>query len=477
MNKIEILNALAENILEYNILGSIEILNVTTNLELAASHDAVFYNIRDDGKACQLFLSRLALVSPALVILSGSISQSLKETLSATDYIIVPPKQFMLAQKRMCDYLYPRSWDESNGPLCVGITGTNGKTSTAQLAAQISWHNNISACSIGTLGLVSAEGEKICDLGSTTPSYIELRRLIFQYQARFCVFFIEVSSHALVQDRLYDIKLAAAAWTSFSQDHLDYHKNLTEYFLAKSLIGQKLKGLKQKIIVAQSLLPQLSNFNLSPLRYKVAPELDFSSISLPFFKAAYNRENMQLAFALNVELWGHSVRPKIAKMQPPAGRFDIMPYKDGLVVIDYAHTPDALENICRTLVTDFVDYNLKVVFGCGGNRDKVKRPLMGAIASRYGKVIILTSDNPRDEAPHLILDDIKAGIVENNSFELVLEVDREKAIRLALKDFTNKDLVLIAGKGHEDYQIIAGKKTYFSDHNICKKIFAEESIE
>jgi len=335
------------------------------------------------------------------------------------------------------------------------------------------------AISIGTIGVQDVNGALIEDIESTTPSYVELRKLIHRFQDKYEAVFMEVSSHALVQDRLYDVRLDAAAWTSFSQDHLDYHRTMEEYFNAKLLIERKyLKPAASLLLPAQEKELQSMMSDLAPTaRVKIASTLDERGYALTleerplFYRSSYNQSNAEIALQLNADIYGEAAvkNIKLKDIKTPLGRFSVIELsEDNMAIVDYAHTPDALVNIGQAIKSAFPQHSLTVVFGCGGNRDKTKRPLMGKAVSDFADKIIVTSDNPRDEAPEDIIIDILAGI--KTGYEAV--VDRKKAIHAALESLGKKEIILIAGKGHEEYQEIKGVKHPFSDFNIVKEFKA-----
>jgi UDP-N-acetylmuramoyl-L-alanyl-D-glutamate--2,6-diaminopimelate ligase len=284
---------------------------------------------------------------------------------------------------------------------------------------------------------------------------------------------MELSSHALVQNRLFDILLDKAAWTSFSQDHLDYHRTMEEYFDAKLLIERKYLKENQSLLIPvlekvlyETILKQAPN-----TRVKLAKTLDERGLGKTleerplFYHSTYNQSNAELALQLNADLFGEKdiQNIQLKDIKTPPGRFSIIELgSENLAIVDYAHTPDALVNIGAAIKNAFPTHKLTVVFGCGGNRDKTKRPMMGKAVSDFANKIIVTSDNPRDESPEDIIIDILSGI--KVGYEAV--VDRKKAIHAALESIEEKEIILIAGKGHEEYQEIKGVKHPFSDFSI-----------
>ena len=439
------------------------IYSLTTNLQAAKHEDIVFYKVTSDPKSLENFLNRLKNSTPGLIVLNHDAQSFIK----SDNCVFIKADKFLDIQKKLLDHIMPIKGTMK----IVGVTGTNGKTTTVNLAMHVSTKLLHPAISIGTIGVNDANGPLLVDTESTTPSYVEIRKIIHKYQDKYDACFIEVSSHALVQGRLFDIMLDGAGWTSFSQDHLDYHKTMDEYFAAKLLIESKFlkmgsplvlpaaeKDLKDKILKARP-----------DINILVAPKLEergFTDLTL-FYQSIYNQSNMEVALQLNANLWGEDKIKKIdiKKIETPKGRFSIIELEnESMAIIDYAHTPDALINIGTAIKKSFPGHSITVIFGCGGNRDKTKRPLMGKAVSTFAEKIIVTSDNPRDEAPEDIVMDIITGIT--SGYEAV--IDRKKAILYALESIRKKEIVLIAGKGHEEYQEIKGVKHPFSDFKIVE---------
>ncbi len=470
MNNIQIKSVLAPMITS----GEVRAGNYTqlkTQLQNADDKAVVFYRLHPGGQAEDVLTARLAGVADCLLIVNRNCPAIKKRP----NTIVISDENFHRAQTLLSNLFYPND----NSLLIAGVTGTNGKTTTVNLACQIASFCGKRALALGTLGLTNEKGEVIEDLQSTTPSYIEIRRLIHSYQKKIDVIFMEVSSHALEQGRLGEMQLSVACWTSFSQDHLDYHSTMEQYFQAKCLLfQQKLKPSAPCYICAhlQPIFQQVSDSERLVVE-GVSCELA-TDVNLPLsFRPKYNRDNLALAVSMNKYLWGdeyvaQNLKKNLTMLKAPTGRFSVIPYGENLVVIDYAHTPDALENICLAIREAFPDFQLITVFGCGGNRDKLKRPIMGALAEKHSDYVIVTSDNPRYEDPEAIIDDIVAGIkgnYERHSY-------RRQAIRHALSMLSQKQIVLIAGKGHEEYQEVKGIKRFFSDFEEVKVFMGEKSV-
>jgi UDP-N-acetylmuramoyl-L-alanyl-D-glutamate--2,6-diaminopimelate ligase len=323
--------------------------------------------------------------------------------------------------------------------------------------------------SIGTLG-VRSNHKTILDFGLTSPSLIDLRKYLNIYgkDKDFCV--LEASSHALMQSRLFGLEFEMGGWLSFSQDHLDYHKTMEEYFAAKALITNYVKD-SGKIFVPSS---QSDLFNkISRVTSKVQKARVIEQTLPLFFSTNFNRNNLEVAVDM-VECGFNIVVPDIFhKIIPPDGRFYIKPFRTNFIVVDFAHTPDALDNICQGIRAAFPKHRLKVLFGCGGDRDRTKRPLMGKIAETWGNEIYVTSDNPRSEDPEQIIDEIVQGMSTKMIYKIT---ERPKAVQTAFSELKENEILLLAGKGHEDYILIKGVKHPYSDIGEVEKFLARKNV-
>jgi UDP-N-acetylmuramoyl-L-alanyl-D-glutamate--2,6-diaminopimelate ligase len=411
-----------------------------------STEDAIlFYKIGDEAQAEQLFSQRIINSKFAWLVVNRSIG-GLPSNAS-----VVNEQEWPQLQKQILDFLYPLP------PLkLIGITGTNGKTTTTDLVLQLGKLVGKKGLSIGTLG-VREVGKTLLDFGLTSPSLIDLRKFLFQFgfDKDFCV--MEASSHALVQERLHGISFDSAGWLSFSQDHLDYHKTMEEYFRAKCIILNKLNP-------ASSLFVPKGQKELLHKLKTISEKVQESSViqaDLPlFFRTKFNRENLEVAWAIVQQVFPGSIVPDWNLLQPPDGRFYIRNVGTNYIVVDFAHTPDALENICQGIRETFPQHRLKVLFGCGGDRDRSKRPKMAEVVSRWADEIYVTSDNPRSEDPEQIIRDVVGGI-EGRPFQTI--TDRPTAVQSAFKELKEKEVLLLAGKGHEDYILINGVKHPYSD--------------
>jgi len=376
-----------------------------------------------------------------------------------------------------------------------GITGTNGKTTTAFLLKHICESVQLRC---GLIGTVRYEvGERILPAARTTPESLEMQDLLWQMRsAGSKAVAMEVSSHALVQARVRGIEFDAAIFTNLTQDHLDFHKTMDAYFEAKSrlfsgLIGQKKKGkaiinhddrygsqlinrFKNEMPVTSYGLGALADFRASNVR------IDFNGTSyqldalgksylvrLPLI-GQFNVYNSLAAIA-GASAMGVDVRSAVlslANASPVPGRLEAVPaQRQFRVFVDYAHTDDALLNVIRTC-RELNPARLIVVFGCGGNRDKTKRPRMGAVVDQHADYAIVTSDNPRKENPATIVEEIKPGL-KHGRYEVIF--DRREAIFKAIAMAQARDIVLIAGKGHETYQEFADHTAPFDDVSVARE--------
>jgi UDP-N-acetylmuramoyl-L-alanyl-D-glutamate--2,6-diaminopimelate ligase len=435
--------------------------SLTTNLETAKEDTIAFYRIKTD-KDVPLFEQRLKKSASRLVFLSAH------KELRYPNVTCLSEKKFIEMQETLADAFYP-ILEKTN--IC-GVTGTNGKTTVVHLCNNLASILKKKTLSIGTLGVVNQAGITLEEINSTTPSYIDLRRIISTYQNEYQAFFIEVSSHGLEQDRMKGLSFCAAGWTSFSQDHLDYHHSMQEYFNAKLKILEHLE--KETCLYVpgseHELLEKLKNEE----RVKAANKLEGFDCNnlLPVFNISYNKSNLEVALSIVNTLWKIEKNIDFKTMSPPPGRFSLIENENKKVIIDYAHTPDALENISHAVRNEYPEHYLIIVFGCGGDRDPLKRPLMGQAAQLYADLLIVTSDNPRSEDPKDIISQIIKGI--EKGINLIVESDRAKAIENALmhkSENKHGDVIIIAGKGHENYQEIKGVKNPFSDFTIIENLW------
>lgn len=387
----------------------------------------------------------------------------------------------------------------SQDMLNIAITGTNGKTSISHWLNQAYTFLAQTSAIIGTTG--AGIYPAVSDYASTTPDPITLQHLLNQFKrAQVDVLAMEVSSHALDQGRINGVSFSIAVFTNLTQDHLDYHHTMQEYFAAKSKLFY-WQGLKHAVINAddeygQQLIADLKHENpaLKVLSYGIkngdlrASDIQLSTQGIKF--TLHYKQQEQLIHAkiigrFNVynllAVFGVLLVNGIAweqldlisgQLKPVIGRMDATIQADKpLVVVDYSHTPDALEKALSTLREISQQAKLICVFGCGGNRDTGKRPLMGQIATELADHVIITTDNPRHEEPAAIIQDILTGVKLSN-YQVI--IDRKQALIEALNQAKAGDVVLVAGKGHENYQEIKGVKHHFSDLELVAELLNEK---
>ena len=369
----------------------------------------------------------------------------------------------------------------------VGVTGTNGKTTTTYVLESIFRAANLRPGVIGTTG-VRIDGESI-PFDRTTPEAPDLQRLLWEMAERGVrAAAMEVSSHGLDQHRVDGTTYRCAVFTNLSQDHLDYHGTMEAYLQAKGRLftGQlSQRGAvnwdspEGRVIVDHAGI-DITTFGLSRGADLVAEDLDLSSRGLSFtvdglrvwshLRGAFNASNCLAAFtaARQVGIPDEAIIQGIASLAGVPGRLE--PVDVGqpfLVLVDYAHTPDSLENVLRT-ARELTDRNLIAVFGCGGDRDREKRPMMGEVATRLADLTVITSDNPRSEDPERIIEEIAPGAVRGGGRFLV-EPDRRAAIDMAVRSAEPSDVVVIAGKGHESGQEFRDRTVPFDDRVVARE--------
>ncbi len=426
-------------------LPSLTVSDVHWKTQDSDEESILFYRIPSESGASSIFVERISNARFAWLILNQD------HPARPLNSSVISEGEWPRIQEALLDQLYPLP-----SLKLLAVTGTNGKTTTADLVLQLGELCGKRGLSIGTLG-VRENHRTILDFGLTSPNYIDLRKFLHRYGAGkdFCV--LEASSHALIQGRLKGLKFDAGGWLSFSQDHLDYHKTMDEYFSAKMLIFEYLRDGAHVFVPAE----QEELFDRIHQRsHRVSKARDIIGTLPLFFSARFNRNNLEVAAAMVEAVFDLSIPQVYDRLVAPDGRFYVRAYGESYIVVDFAHTPDALENICRGIREAFPDHRLKVLFGCGGDRDRTKRPQMGKIAERYAAEVYVTSDNPRSEDPAQIIDDILSGM---SGARIRRKVDRRDSVRQALEELQGKEVLLLAGKGHEDYILIKGIKHPYSD--------------
>ncbi len=385
----------------------------------------------------------------------------------------------------------------------IGVTGTNGKTTTTHL---VEYLLNGAGRSTGLIGTLYSRwpGQTQIMAHHTTPFAVDLQRTLDQIRGAGCdQVVMEVSSHALAQQRVWGCQFAVAVWTNLTQDHLDFHPTMEDYWQAKATLfsPEYLQGrgiINQDDPGGRRLCQQLraEGAELSPWSYSLsfdaeapadlwpeAVELGSDRIQAQLhtpkgeiwvqipMAGAFNLANLMAAVGAVLQV---GIEPQVIQDLLPGfpgvpGRMEMVQVAgaDLTVIVDYAHTPDGLENLLRA-VRPTVQGRLICVFGCGGDRDRTKRPQMGRLAAEWSDQVIVTSDNPRTEDPQGILTDIVAGF-DPQSVPTIVEGDRRQAIEAAIREANSGDTVVIAGKGHEDYQILGTTKIHFDDREVARQ--------
>jgi UDP-N-acetylmuramoyl-L-alanyl-D-glutamate--2,6-diaminopimelate ligase len=382
------------------------------------------------------------------------------------------------------------------------ITGTKGKTSSAWFVFQILTLNRINSSYFGTIGCFYSLDGQIFEMEKgntlTTLAIDDLyKKFDFVKNLNIEHSVIEASSHGLLQGRLDGIEIDVSCFTNFSQDHLDYHKSMEEYFEAKTLLFRRKSSKKQFAVLNADIkefatlknICKQNDHNILSFGESEVTDLQFSllnnSLKVTYKGVAkvcqfnvigsFQGGNIVAAICICLQAGFEfdAILKTIPQVKAPVGRMEQVfientPFN---VFVDYAHSPDSLEKALKSLQS--LGKRIICVFGCGGDRDKTKRPIMGAISYKLADCTILTSDNSRSEKTEDIINDIMAGIVENNEKKSVIVIaDREKAIAKAIEIYNKNTLVLIAGKGHEKYQIICGLTTHFDDVQVAKTTLA-----
>ena len=373
----------------------------------------------------------------------------------------------------------------------VGITGTNGKTSTATLLYRLFQGLGY------TCGLLSTVenriGNTVMAASHTTPDAIQLQRLLGQMLEQGCSHvFMEVSSHAIHQQRIAGLHFKVGIFSNITHDHLDYHGTFQNYILAKKAFFDglpvdaaaliNLDDRRGRVMVQNTAARTVTYSLQQPADFKgrllenTLEGLQLEINGTAFYSrliGRFNAHNLLAAYACGSVLGEESgqLLRVLSSLMPPEGRFDHFQGGDAITgIIDYAHTPDALEKVLETLSTlKPANSRIIVVVGCGGDRDRAKRPVMAALAAQFGDQVILTSDNPRTEDPEAILEEMEKGIPAGMEARVLSITNRKQAIETAVRLAKRKDIILVAGKGHEKYQEIQGKKYPFDDKAILQQ--------
>ncbi|MDQ1804429.1 UDP-N-acetylmuramoyl-L-alanyl-D-glutamate--2,6-diaminopimelate ligase [Chryseobacterium sp. PTM-20240506] len=375
----------------------------------------------------------------------------------------------------------------------IGVTGTNGKTSVSTLLFDVFKNLGYESALLSTVEI--RIGSEIIPATHTTPDIITINQVLARAVEAGCEFaFMEVSSHGISQNRIEGLHFKVAGFTNLTHDHLDYHKTFEEYLKTKKRFFDELSDTaiaitniddKNGNVMLQNTKAAKRSYALKTMAdyHGKALEIDFNGMLLNFngkefwttLTGRFNVYNLLLVFGIASELGFESneILQAISTLKRVSGRFETFKSDGGIFfIVDYAHTPDALENILDS-INDIRTKNerLITVFGCGGDRDHSKRPEMGNIATKKSTLAVITSDNPRTEDPAAIIKEIEAGVEPQNFSKYTSIPDRKEAIKMAIKFAEPKDIVLVAGKGHENYQEINGVKHHFDDKEVITELW------
>ena len=390
-------------------------------------------------------------------------------------------------------YLYENYYQEIKDLKLIGITGTNGKTTTCMLLHNMLNMLGRKTAYIGTNGFYI--NKFIRELPNTTPEILDIYELLIEAKKEGCEFVcIEASSHGLAQNRLENLKFDYAIFTNLTHEHLGYHKTMKNYALAKQKLFTMLRNNKYAIInnddnyknyfilkENNNITYSLNNGNYYVKEYKITTQNNIFTVvnnnkEYTFTTKLLGKHNIynSLASIIVLNKIGYSfeeINNVLTIVSGPKGRMENISYNNNNIIIDYAHTLDGIANVLKT-AKELKPNQIITIMGCGGGTgsDREKRSTMGKLVLELSNKTIFTNDNPRYEEPNQIINDLLKEKTNNN---YIIELDRKKAIEQGIKMLTNNDILLILGKGHENYQIIGNKKTHFSDKETVEEIIKE----
>lgn len=474
------------------ILKGLDIVDITGDINIDIS------NIAYDSRKVEentLFICIKGFNSDGHKYIESAIEQGAKAFLIQDDvniegYTFIKVEDTRKAMAKVADNFYNNPSKELD---VIGVTGTNGKTSITTFLSEILSLNDKKVGLVGTIKIF--DGDNTVESSSTTPESADLQKHFKTMLNNGCAYCaMEVSSHSLVLNRVDETDFKLGIFTNLTPDHLDFHKDLEDYRNAKEKLFYKTTTANIINIDDEGgakIYENIKSLNTPSYTYGIDNKADFMAkdikidakgVSYTLVTPTYEEEMfvpvpgkftvyntlavIAACYMLNIPK--DIVKEGLGKTKGVAGRFETITNDKGIsVIVDYAHTPDALENILNT-AKGFAKSNIITVFGCGGDRDTTKRPLMGEIAQRLSDVCIVTSDNPRTEDPNLIIEDILKGLDKDKENYRVV-IDRKEAIKEAIKMAKQDDIVIIAGKGHENYQIIGKVKHHFDDKEIAQE--------
>ena len=474
-----------------------ELLSVITPKQVVGKTDINITDVQFDSRKVSdgnLFVAQVGTAVDGHQYIASCVDKGAKA-------IVLSNPDYLPAESKDVTYILVDNTDEALGRIAskwfgepskhltlVGVTGTNGKTTIATLLYKLTRALGHKAGLLSTVvNYVDAESVPATH---TTPDAIELNGLLRRMVDAGCEYaFMEVSSHAIVQERVAGLDFDGALFTNLTRDHIDYHKTFDNYRDAKKRLFDTLKPNafavtnkddKNGLVMTQNTKARVYSYSVRSMadyRAQILEEgfegmllqLDGQEVFVPLV-GRFNVSNLLCIYgaAINLGFDKMEVLCVLSTLTPVNGRFEaIRSPKGWTAIIDYAHTPDAVDNVIQT-INEIRKGKLITVVGCGGNRDKGKRPMMAQIAKHGSDQLILTSDNPRDEEPADILRDMASGLTEEELRSTLIIEDRESAIKTACTIAQANDVILVAGKGHEDYQIIKGVKHHFDDHEVVK---------
>ena len=456
----------------------VEITSIT-NDSRKADKGTLFFCIRGTNVDGHKFAQAAAHSGAAAVVVDHNVGIDCQ--------VIVPDTR--IAYAKACSEFFGNPKDKLK---IIGITGTNGKTTTAFLIKSMLENMGHKTGLIGTIHNMA--GDKIIPAENTTPDAFKLHSLFDLMVKEGCEYAVmEVSSHALDQERVYGLEFAAGVYTNLTQDHLDYHITMDNYIAAKRKLFENCKvailngddayfekmqkGIKCPILTFgvnsnTDYVAKDIEYNPSGTRFTLTGKAQGKiTTQTPGKFSVYNAMSSACTLiALGFDF--DKVCEALSVASGVKGRAEVVPTgRDFTVLIDYAHTPDGVENILSA-VNEIKKGRLVTLFGCGGDRDRIKRPIMGEIASKLSDFVIVTSDNPRTEEPSAIIEDIVGGVKDKPTPYVVIE-NRAEAIRYAIQNAEKDDVIVLAGKGHETYQIIGTEKRHFDEREVVLEALNE----
>ena len=473
-----------------------ELLKDVAVLRCTAAEDTEICEVRYDSRAVQpgdLFVAIRGYATDGHRYIDKALAQGAaavvcEEAPEGAPAVVVENARRALAQIAANRFGHP-----ADSMVMLGVTGTNGKTTTTYLVKHML---EAAGHKVGLIGTnQNLIGDEVIETERTTPEYYELHALFARMRDAGCTHVImEVSSHSLVLDRVYGIRFAVGAFTNLTQDHLDFHKTMEEYRRAKALlfaISDKgvinLDDPAAKAMLADAQCPCLTfscekdaadltaknlKLHADGVEFVAATKGDLARVKLPI-PGHFSAENALTALGIVLQLGMPlaDAAKSLATATGVKGRVEVVPTDtDYTVLIDYAHSPDGVENVLRA-VRGFAKGRVVALFGCGGDRDRTKRPKMGKIAADLADFCIVTSDNPRTEDPKAIIDDILEGM-KGTKTPMQVIVDRPEAIHWALAHAQKNDVIVLMGKGHETYQEVNHVKHHMDEREIVADYFA-----